>query len=204
MPKRVLTALSCGLALAFIGCDRLPSGPDGAFEPAFASHGHEYADVLNQGMAGVYVDNGAKLVRQANGLRMSVTVPTPAPGSYTYAPGTVAGFPEVFTLWAFIFNYPDNCTDPCDGDDLGMATGANGGVYHVGGHIGAGASMTIAGRIGVGEAPRAFAPLESPGTAEIHLALAPHGAYETSDLPNEFRVPAGSPVCNCWWVAFFK
>ena len=38
---------------------------------------------------------------------------------------------------------------------------------------------------------------------EVHVALAPHGALEPSGLPEEFSTPAGSPFCNCWWVAVF-
>jgi hypothetical protein len=164
----------------------------------------EQADVLNQGGAGVYAPGGAMVVRQPNGLRLSVTMPTPAPGTYVYAPGrTDVGHPEVFTLWAFVFNYPENCTGPCDGDDLGAGTAAKGAVYNVAGHPGSGSSLTLAGHIRVGEAPFApiFASLESPGTAEIHLAVAPHGALDASRLPGDFRMPTGSPACGCWWVA---
>lgn len=53
--------------------------------------------------------------RVAQGLRMSVTMPTPEPGTYIYPPnppGIVAGHPEVFTLWAFIFNFPELCVGP--------------------------------------------------------------------------------------------
>ncbi len=172
---------------------------------AFSFHGApEFAHVMNQNGVGVYAANGSQVVRQPNGLQISLGMPTPAPGTYTYAAGTVPGFPEVFTLWAFVFNYPGNCTPPaCDFDDLGFGTGANGGVYNVGGHVASGSSLMVAGRIGVGQAPFAFAPLESPGTAEIHVALAPHGALDPSKLPNEFRIPAGNPFCDCWWVALF-
>lgn len=171
--------------------------------PAFEG-GPEYADVMNQNGIGIYSADGSALVRQPNGIRVSMTVPTPRPGDYTYPPGGVAGHPEVFTLWAFVFNYPQNCTQPCNGDDLGDGTGAIGGVYNVGGHVGAGRRLTISGRLGVGEAPVAFSALESPETAEVHVALAPHGALDPSLLPDEFRAPAGSPGCACWWVAIFE
>ena len=132
-----------------------------------------------------------------------MTLPTPEPGTYVYPAGTAQGTLEVFTLWAFVFNYPENCTFPCNGDDLGNATGAVGGVYNVGGHPGQGAQLTIAGRIGVGEPALAFSALESPETAEVHLALAPHGGLDPQTLPGEFRGPKGSPVCGCWWVSIF-
>jgi hypothetical protein len=168
---------------------------------ALAGSGPETADVMNQGGVGVYAANAATLVRQPNGLAASVTVPTPQPGTYNYPAGRVAGHPEVFTLWAFVFNYPDLCTAPCNEDDLGAATPAKGGVYNIGGHVASGSSLTIAGRIGVGETPFAAAPLESPGTAEVHLALAPHGFVEPSNRAAEFNLPTGPAVF--WWVARF-
>jgi hypothetical protein len=127
-------------------------------------------------------------------------MPTPEPGSYNYPAGRTAGDPEVFTLWAFVFNYPDLCTQPCSSDDLG-ATPAKGGVYNVGGHFASGNRLTIAGRIGVGETPFAASPLEAPATAEVHLAVAPHGEVAPSSLPDEFRLPTG-PM-SLWWVAIF-
>ena len=170
---------------------------------ALAGSGPEYANVMNQGGAGVYAANGATLGREPNGLRASVTVPTPQPGTYNYPAGRVSGHPEVFTLWAFVFNYPNLCTAPCDGDDLGAATPAKGGVYNIGGHVVSGTSLTIAGRIGVGETPfnPATAPLESPSTAEVHLAIAPHGFVEPSNRAAEFGLPTGPP--EFWWTAMF-
>ena len=181
--------------------------PTGLGAPSASSliGGPEYADVSNQSAAGggVYAANGAMLVRQPNGLRASVTVPTPQPGMYVYPPGRTSGHPEVFTLWAFIFNNPDMCSDPCDANDLGAGTAAKGGAYNVGGHVTSGNSMTIAGQIRVGDPPfnPAHAPLELPATAEVHLAIAPHGHVDSSAYPNEFRTPAGS--LPMWWTAMF-
>lgn len=159
----------------------------------------EYADVMMQGGGGVYAENGMMVNRQPKGLRISSSVPTPAPGSYQYPSGREAGHPEVFTLWAFIFNYPDLCTDgECGMDDLGP-TLAQGGAYNVGGHtVGSGGMLNIAGRISVGEEPFLGAPLVSPSTAEIHTAIAPHGALDPETLPEEFRIPTGPS--SIWWV----
>lgn len=121
----------------------------------------------------------------------------------------VVGSPEGFTLWAFVFNFPEKCTNPCNADDVGIGTAAQGGAYNVGGHVvGTGGSLTISGRVEVGQpagAPGGLpgAPLQVPATAEVHVALAPHGALDPSELPGEFRRPAGSPSCDCWWVAIF-
>jgi hypothetical protein len=168
--------------------------------------GPEYADISNQGGGGVYAVNGASLVRQPTGLQARVSMPAPAPDSYSYPPGTTVGHPEVFTLWIFVFNHPDLCSAPCSSDDLGVDKPARGGAYNVGGHAVSGSALTIAGRIAVGETPFdhpviTMAPLESPATAEVHLAVAPHGALDPSRLPNEFRIPSGTLAH--WWVAMF-
>ncbi len=180
------------------------SSEPGSINPAvLAGSGPEYANVMNQGGVGVYAANAARLVRGPNGLVASVTVPTPLPGTYNYPAGRVSGHPEVFTAWAFVFNYPNLCTVPCGADDLGAATPAKGGVYNIGGHVASGSSLTIAGRIGVGETPfnPATAPLESPGTAEVHLAIAPHGYVEPPNRATEFGLPTGPSVF--WWTSMF-
>lgn len=169
----------------------------------------ERADVMNQGGVGVYAEDGAMVVRQKKGLRVSMTVPTPEPGTYVYPAGTEAGHPEVFTLWAFIFNFPELCDGPCDGNDLGADAPAKGSVYNVGGHVVSGNFLTITDRVGVGEPavappPLTPTPLVNPSGAEIHLALTSHGVLDPSTLPGEFRRPTGSPACACWWVAIFK
>ena len=195
-----------------IGCsDPLPAAPTALSSPASSvllarPGGPEYANVSNQGGGGVYAVNGASLVRQPDGLQARLSMPTPAPGSYIYSDGTTPGHPEVFTLWIFVFNNPDLCSDPCSSDDLGVDKPARGGAYNGGGHAVSGNRLTIAGRIGVGETPFdhpiiTMAPLESPGTAEVHLAIAPHGGLDPSKLPNEFRIPTGTPAH--WWVAIF-
>jgi hypothetical protein len=150
--------------------------------------------------------NGASLVRQPTGLQARVSMPTPAPGSYTYPDGITPGDPEVFTLWIFVFNYPDLCSDPCDLNDLGVDKPARGCAYNGGGHAVGGPSLTLSGRIAVGETPFdhpviTMAPLEAPDTAVVHLAVAPHGGLDPAKLPNEFRIPTGTPAH--WWVAMF-
>lgn len=226
MSSRDSRGFLCALAVALLGaaCSQ-PNGPTSSpsnvVRPAageagagsadvVASARPERADVMVQGGGGVYAPDGAMVVRQTNGLRISMTVPTPEAGSYTYAPGfEEVGPPEVFTLWAFVFNFPDLCDGPCNGNDVGEEAAAKGSVYSIGGHVAAGNSLTISGRVGVGEPARAPpgrtpTPLVNPVGAEIHVALAPHGALDPATLPVEFRRPAGSPACGCWWVAFFE
>jgi hypothetical protein len=187
--KRLLVAIVAAL-LAATGA--LPAG----------AGSQETTDVLNQGGTGVYAEDGATLNRTPNGLRITVTVPTPAPGRYVYPAGAEIGHPEIFTLWAFVFNQPDQCVGDCDGGDFGGA--AEVAVYNVAGHFSAGQSMTFTGHVGVGEASAGLGTLNNPEGAEVHVALAPHGGVSARALPQEFRSPAGSPVCGCWWVSLFK
>ena len=49
-----------------------------------------------------------------DGLAASVRMATPASGEYLYPAGTEPGHPEVFTLWMFVFNHPENCSGPVD------------------------------------------------------------------------------------------
>jgi hypothetical protein len=66
--------------------------------------------------------------------------------------------------------------------------------------------LTISGRVGVGQEPFDHPvidmdSLQLPATAQVHLAIAPHGGLDPSTLPNEFRVPTGTPAF--WWIAIF-
>lgn len=176
--------------------------------PSLASaEPQETADVMDQGEVGVVAPDGARIVRQPNGIAASVQMPTPESGTYIYPTGVIAGSPEVFTLWAFVFNYPENCSDPCGGNDT-TNPAVEFGAYNVAGHVNAGASLTLSGRFAVGApagAPPGVTPhpLSNPAGAEIHLAVTSHGGLTPESLPGEFRRPTGSPACGCWWVAVF-
>lgn len=176
--------------------------------PASASP-PERADVLDQGGGAVYAPGGARLVRQPNGLAVSLTMPTPESGSYLYPDGTTPGHPEVFTLWMFVFNHPENCDVPfeCGPGDM-TNPDVKFGVYNPAGHVSGGGALTLAGRVGVGHeaaAPPGITPhnLSNPGGAEVHLAVTSHGGLDPATLPNEFRIPTGSGACGCWWLALF-
>lgn len=168
----------------------------------------ETADIMSQDSEAVYAADGARLVRQANGIAVSMKMPAPQPGEYTYPDGVEPGHPEVFTLWMFVFNHPDHCVGECGLADISNPN-VGFGVYDVAGHANAGASLTLSGRIGVGDpaiAPPGITPhpLSNPAGAEVHLAVTSHGALDPATLPDEFRIPTGSPMCECWWVAIFK
>ena len=194
--RRSIVAIICAVALLFAGFSTASAQPP------------ERQDVLDQGGAEVYATDGARLVRQTNGLAASITMPTPASGEYLYPNGTVPGHPEVFTLWMFVFNYPENCSGTCGPDDT-TNPDVEFGAYNVAGQVTAGSSMTLSGRIGVGAtagAPPGVTPhdLSNPAGAEVHLAVTSHGALDPATLPGEFRTPTGNGRCECWWVAVFE
>jgi hypothetical protein len=146
-------------------------------------------------------------------LRIKWKVPTPEPGSYLYPtadqvppgapthPEILVGSPEVFTLWMFIFNHAELCTNPCDFDDIGD-TAAQGGIYRVDGLIAHGNKITLRGRVDVGTAPAAGVALANPTSAEVHVAMTSHGtAYSGEDLERQLNIAVGTPAE--WWPAIF-
>jgi len=165
----------------------------------------ETVDVGGQGGVGPAVsEDGATLIRGKKGITISLSIPTPMAGTYNYPLGTVPGHPEAFTGWAFVFNYPGLCTDPCNGDDIGAGTAAQGGVYNIAGHVSGGGNLQMVGHVSVGETPFGganHAPLENTQGAEVHVAIAPHGLLDPSIMPAQIKTPIGGPPW--WWVAFF-
>jgi hypothetical protein len=167
------------------------------------------ADVVGQGPAGPVVsEEGAQLSRGRNHIRAKLRMPTPEPGSYVYPGpnawhpnGTTPGFPEVFTLWVFVFNYPDLCPTPCNADDLGVTAPARGGAFGIDGLIASKSNMRLAGKVRRATTPFVGSPLLEPLTAEVHLAVAPHGQVDLTNLENQLTRPVGSPPL--WWLAFF-
>lgn len=178
----------------------------------------ETADVFGQGPGGdtVAVD-GATIHRTAKGISASVKMPTPAPGSYTY-PDTEtasgeAGHPEAFSLWVFVFFNPEACDGGCDAADLAANPDVVAGAFNAGGHLVAGRNLTISGK--ANQQSPTFGPAEFAETipealsqghdianAEIHLAVAPHGALAPELLPAQIKTPAGDP--SHWWFAVFE
>ena len=194
--RRILLAITISAGLLSFG-----SFAASAAEP-------ERADVWEQGGHTVRAPDGAQLVRQANGIAVSVTMPAPEPWGYSYPTGTEPGRPEVFTLWAFVFNHPENCSDDMCGPDDMSDPAVGFGAYNPGGHVNAGATLNLSGRIGVGDPAggppgSAVTDLSNPSGAEVHLAVTAHGGLDPSTLPGEFHVPTGNGGCGCWWVAIF-
>ena len=172
------------------------------------------ADVLGQGGDGVYQEDGARLVRSETSLRIKWKVPTPAPGTYQYPtadqvppgapthPEIIPGWPEVFTLWVFVFNHPELCSAPCDFDDIGDTTAAQGGVYQLDATVALDGKIRFKGKVKVGEAPLVGAALQNPNGAEVHPAMAPHGKAHCGEaLEQQLTGSVGNP--SFWWPALF-
>jgi hypothetical protein len=183
----------------------------GAFGAAVDAHGgghtkRQKADVLDPA-DDLYQRRGAKLVRTDHSIEVTWKIDTPRPESYSYPPAPdghpaiVPGYPEVFTLWIIVFDNPEECTDPCDGDDVGD-TPAQGSVYQADGEIADKHHLKMSGKTRLGQTPRVGPGLSNPLGAEVHLAMAPHGQATSGDeLGAQLNNPAGDP--SYWWGAIF-
>ena len=180
----------------------------------------ERSDIVGQGPGGpVVAVDGAAILRTGNGLTAQVSLPTPQPGSYRYSSAPTAnpesGTPEAFTLWIFVFYNPEACDGPCDEPDIAGNEAVIAGAYNGGGHFAAGPNLTITGHVNhrspVFPPPNATYELETlqqaldlgydVADAEVHLAIAPHGALDPGLLPQQISTPAGPS--SLWWLAFF-
>jgi hypothetical protein len=178
----------------------------------------ETANVYDQAAegGGLWAEDGATLRRTPNGIQVKIQMPTPAPDTYTYPEpdgetAAAPGHPEVFTLWAFVFNHPEKCVagpHECGAADLGllMDEGENPSglaVFGVAGHPVGGPNLTLSGGISTSHDPfmPIFAPLTNPDGAEVHLAVAPHGGLDPELMPEQATTPAGTPAM--WWTAVF-
>lgn len=183
-----------------------------------SSSGTQTANVGSQGTAANPVSiDGASLQRGPDGVRVRIEMPTPMPGSYEYPTSDMVppeapehpellvagpGESETFTLWIFIFNHPELCTDACNLDDLDPDADAKGGVYQGDGRIADSDQLVLEGGVRVGQEPMTGAPLENPLDADVHLAIAPHGmALEGRELWRQLNGPIGNPTL--WWPAAF-
>lgn len=176
----------------------------------------------------LHVDN-TSITRSEDGVHLHLDLTTPEAGSYTYPENIgpeAQAQPEVFTGWAFVFNYPEHCQTPYDCGAADFEGAAKGGVYNFGGvsnqlsQDGGGdivlngatdGFVRIKGDIMAGQPQRSDLPpetttfaLENPMGAEIHAAIAPHGQFDAATIADELYNPTGNPACGCWWVAVFE
>ena len=167
-------------------------------------------DVMGQGPGGpVVAPEGATLRRSKTGLSVNLRMPTPLPDSYMYPGesafqplGALPGHPEAFSLWMFVFNDPEEClSSPCDIADFAAGRGS-GGAFNAAGHVVGGPNLQLSGRVTVNSEPFAGSPILEPLTAEVHLAVAPHGVLQPDVLPGQIKLPIGTPAH--WWFAIFE
>ena len=177
----------------------------------------ETADVVGQGLAGpVVAADGATIIRSQNSVAARLVMDTPEPGGYAYPTGPtgsgVAGHPEAFSLWVFIFFNPEECASSlCGPGDLMNDPDVVAGAFNAGGHLASGPSLTLAGSVGHSNATFGGPNAETLATAlamgydladaDIHLAVAPHGALDPTLLPGSISTPVGTP--SFWWLAIF-
>jgi len=185
---------------------------------AVAAGNWETADVIGQGFAGpVVAPGGAAIQRTPNGVAASLTMATPAPGTYTYFDGPTGnadpGHPEAFSLWVFIFYNPEACTVPfaCGPGDLMNKLDVVAGAHNAGGHLVSSPDLHLSGYVNKSSFTFGGGNAETIGqavsmgydlaSAEIHLAVAPHGSLDPTLLPEAISTPNGMPPH--WWLAFF-
>jgi hypothetical protein len=158
------------------------------------------SDVFGQGPLGpVVAADGATVLRTPNGISTSLSMPTPEPGTYTYPTEGEAfsgpGRPEVFTLWVFVFDLDQPPFDPEEGVFWT-------GVFAAAGHTVGGPNLTFNAHVSKNSEPLAGEKLVSPDKAEVHLAVAPHGALDAEMMPEQIQTPTG-PGPDIWWLALF-
>lgn len=183
-----------------------------------AASGWETTNVFGQGLAGpVVAPGGAAILRSPNGVAASLTMSTPEPGSYRYPTGPtgsgIAGHPEAFSLWVFIFYNPEACAGAlCGPADLMNNPAVIAGAYNAGGHLEGGPTLHLQGSVNKSRFTFGGPNAETLGQAlsmgydladaEIHLAVAPHGALDPALLPGSISTPVGNP--SFWWLAIFQ
>ncbi|MEM9565320.1 MAG: hypothetical protein AAGA93_22045 [Actinomycetota bacterium] len=199
-----------GVVVALVAA--LLLGLAGATAAEAHSNHRQRADIQGQGGEGIAKRNGARLVRSDHAIEVRWKLRTPKPGSYSYPdadavppgapphPEVVPGHPEVFTLWAFVFDHPDNCTDPCDFDDIGD-TPARGSIYQLDGTVADGRRIHMEGKVRLGQAPAVGLGMSNPTGAEVHVAMAPHGMVNDDQLGRQLNGAIGGPPE--WFPAIF-
>jgi hypothetical protein len=61
--------------------------------------------------------------------------------------------------------------------------------------------LNLSGHVSMNTTPFRGSALLEPRTAEVHLAVAPHGALQPDVLPDQITKPLGTPAH--WWTAVF-
>jgi hypothetical protein len=113
----------------------------------------------------------------------------------------------------FVFFNPEECAAAvCGPSDLINDPDVIAGAFNAGGHVkGGGPTLTLAGSVNASRVTFGGPNAETIGQAldmgytladaEIHLAVAPHGALDPALLPDSISTPVGGPPQ--WWLAIF-
>ena len=161
------------LVLAAVGCDTpgttapeltTDSPPTAAAMGGMAVMDAGPVDILSFA-DGTTVMGWAKLIRRRNGVSMRAHM--------------AADQGETFTVWAVVFNKPEECaTSPCTEADLGNSE-VMPNVIHMAGGIVGGHGLNVAGHLKAGDASGGLFPggpgLMDPMMAEIHFVYRTHG-----------------------------
>lgn len=114
---------------------------------------------------GMTVMGWATLMRRPNGISMKAHMN--------------AAHGETFTVWAVVFNKPDECaTSPCGAADLGNPDVMPNVIHTAGGIVG-GNGLQVAGHLRAGDASGGLFPggpgIMDPMAVEIHFIYRSHG-----------------------------
>lgn len=105
-----------------------------------------------------------------------------------------------YTVWWVVFNYPDACSDPCNGDDLGDAAVAPGAFYATGFVTGSNGTANVTAHLDAGDLPIGVDELLGTGQglesgnglgAEIHLIVRSHGKSIAGAVGSQISTFAG-------------
>ena len=118
---------------------------------------------------------------------------------------------RAYTAWAFIFNFPENCTVPCNADDLGNPDVGGAVIFLTGQRVQSNGRATFAGAISANSAHGQIGGsspvgLTMPLSAEIHVGLQDHtkGSLDGDALATHGQVttPCGPPCALVQATAF--
>lgn len=87
---------------------------------------------------------------------------------------------HAITLWAVVFEHPENCSGDCGGDDVDAAFGGDTSVdititYAAGGVSNNGGNLNLNGTIGGGQTLLGDGTLDNNAGAEVHFVVRSHG-----------------------------
>jgi hypothetical protein len=164
-----MALLIVGAVPALAGTTSL-EGPDPAI---WLSGEHQDEPVAGSSGTAKVNNNGATIKVKATGLEKGHT----------------------YTMWVVFFSDQDDCTDGCNGADLG---GANGITYGAGGVVGGSGNATFVARLSDGDVgSRVPGAYEAGENNEFHVVIRSHGPKipgEVSEQIHEFNGGCDSQV----------